>query len=301
MRHRHAAFVLLLAGASVAAQEGPRVWTIQELFQRNVGSTAQQNAAFPPHKIAGNLYYVGTESLAAFLVATPAGHILINSNYERNVPTIRDSVTQLGFKFEDIRIVLGSHAHGDHMQGDAAVVELTKARALAMSEDVPALQRMTSPSGKPRPAYEPLRDGSEVSLGGARLVAHHTPGHTPGCTTWTMTVQDGGRALDVVIIGSIGVNPGTNLVGNPSLVALYQQSVKTLRALHADVPLGSHPAMYGMADKHRRLAAGGANPFVDPQGYLTEIAIQETAFNNELKRQQTEGPPAGRGRAASAP
>jgi metallo-beta-lactamase class B len=296
MRHRLAVFVLLLAGAGLAAQDAPRVWTIQELFQRNVGSTAQQNAAFPPHKIVGNVYYVGTESLAAFLVATPEGHILINSNYERNVPTIQQSVTQLGFKFEDIRILLGSHAHGDHMQGNAAVFELTKARAMAMAEDIPALERMASPSGKPRPAYAPLRDGSEVALGGATLVAHHTPGHTPGCTTWTTTVQDGGRSYDVVIIGSVGVNAGTNLAGNPALVALYQQSFKTLRSLRADVPLGSHPAMYGMADKHRRVAAGGSNPFVDPQGYLTEIAIQETAFNNELKRQQVEGPPPARGK-----
>src|SRR5262245_8752294 len=117
---------LLVAAWLTALQDPGKVWTIQELFQRNVGSQAQQTAAFPPHKIAGNVYYVGTESLSTFLVTTPAGHILINSNYERNVPVIQASVEKLGFRFADVKIVLGSHAHGDHMQGDAAIVAATK-------------------------------------------------------------------------------------------------------------------------------------------------------------------------------
>jgi metallo-beta-lactamase class B len=281
---------------ALSGQDAGHVWTIQELFQRNVGTTAQQDTAFPPHKIIGNVYYVGTESLASFLVTTPAGHILINSDYERNVPTIRESVGKLGFKFEDIKILLGSHAHGDHMQGDGAVVELTKARAMAMAEDLPPLKAMTSPGGKPRPDYEPLHDGSEVSLGGSTLVAHHTPGHTPGCTTWTMKVQDGGKTYDFVIIGSVGVNPGTNLVSNPTLVAQYQKSFGILRSLHADVGVGSHPGMYNMAAKYARITPGGPNPYIDTPGYLAEVAIQEAAFTNELKRQQIEGPPAARGR-----
>src|SRR4026208_718522 len=120
---RRVLIVLFAFAPLLAAQQAqaPRVYTIQELFTRNVGSTEQQNKQFPPHKIIGNVYYVGTESLSSFLVTTPQGHVLINSAYERTVPTIRDSVAKLGFKFEDIRIVLGSHAHGDHMQGDAAV------------------------------------------------------------------------------------------------------------------------------------------------------------------------------------
>jgi metallo-beta-lactamase class B len=289
-------------GLPAGAQDPAHVWTIQELFTRNVGSTEQQDRQFPPHKIIANIYYVGTESLASFLVTTPAGHILINSAYERNVPTIRDSVTKLGFRFEDIKILLGSHAHGDHMQGDAAVVDLTHARAMAMAEDLPPLQAMTSPSGKPKPVYEALHDGSTVTLGGVTLTAHHTPGHTPGCTTWTMTAQDGGRSYDVLIIGSVGVNPGTNLVGNSALVAQYQQSFKVLHSLHVDVPLGSHPAMFSMAEKYPKLAAAraGENPYIDPAGYQREVAIQETAFDNELKRQQAEGPPAARGRAGAA-
>jgi metallo-beta-lactamase class B len=285
----------LIAVTAFAQQPPPKVWTLQELFTRNVGSTEQQNTPFPPHRLIGNVYYVGTESLASFLVTTPEGHILINSDYERNVPGIRDSVGKLGFRFEDIKILIGSHAHGDHMEGDALVKELTGARALAMAEDIPALQSMRSPGGKPRPTYEPLKDGDTVKLGNMTLTAHHTPGHTPGCTSWGMTVQEGGRSYAVLIIGSVGVNPGTNLVGNPNLVALYRQSFKVLRSLQVDVGLGSHPAMYNMAAKYLRLTAGGPNPYIDPQGYLAELTIQETAFNAELQRQQSEGPPPARG------
>jgi len=295
---RRVAIVLLAFVPLLAAQQAPRVYTIQELFTRNVGSTEQQNKQFPPHKIIGNVYYVGTESLSSFLVTTPQGHILINSIYERNVPTIQDSVQKLGFKFEDIKIILGSHAHGDHQEGDGLVAKLTGARAMAMAEDVPILQMMRSPGGVPRPMYEVLHDGGEVKLGNMTLTAHHTPGHTPGCTTWTMKVQDGGRTYDVLIIGSVGVNPGTNLVGNPQLVAQYRESLKFLHAAHVDVPLGSHPAMYNLSEKYPKLTAGGPNPFVDPQGFQNEVTIQETALNNELKRQEVEGPPPPRGGGA---
>ena len=303
-----AAVVAVAASTVLAApQQAPRVYSIQELFQRNVGSREQQDKQFPPHKIIGNVYYVGTESLASFLVTTPAGHILIDTIYERTAPTIKDSVEKLGFKFEDIKIVLGSHSHGDHQEGDGLVVKMTGARAMAMAEDIPPLMAMRSPGNIPRPMYEALHDGSEVTLGGVTLTAHLTPGHTPGCTTWTMRVPDGGKTYDVLIIGSVGVNPGTNLVGNPALVSQYQRSFAFLKSAHVDVPLGSHPAMYRMTEKYAAITPGGANPFVDPQGYRDEVTIQETAFTNELQRQRVDGPPpprgggAGRGRAGAAP
>lgn len=296
----HKALIAILACAAIAAaQQAPRVYTIQDLFSRNVGNTEQQNRQFPAHKIIGNLYYVGTESLSSFLVTTPEGHVLINSIFERNIPTIQDSVQKLGFKFEDIKLVLGSHAHGDHMEGDGLAVKLTGARAMAMAEDIPQLQTMRSPAGVARPTYEALRDGSEVRLGSMTLTAHHTPGHTPGCTTWTMKVQEGGRTYDVLIIGSIGINPGTNLVGNPQLVSQYRQSIKFLRSARVDVPLGSHPGMYSMAEKYAKLKPGGPNPYIDPEGFQNEITIQEAALNNELKRQELEGPPPPRGRGGT--
>jgi len=297
---RAVACLFVVAAAPILAaaqQQTPRTFTIQELFTRNVGGTEQQNKQFPPHKIIGNVYYVGTESLSSFLITTSEGHILINSIYERNIPTIQDSVQKLGFKFEDIKIVLGSHAHGDHQEGDGLVTKLTGARAMAMAEDIPALQNMRSPGGVPRPMYETLRDSGQVRLGNVTLTAHHTPGHTPGCTTWTMRVQEGDRGYNVLIIGSVGVNPGTNLVGNPQLVAQYQQSLKFLRSAQVEVPLGSHPAMYNMAEKYGRLKPGGPNPYIDPKSFQDEVTIQETAFNNELKRQEVEGPPPPRGGA----
>lgn len=174
---RKVAIALLISAPLLIAQQAPRVFTIQELFTRNVGSTEQQNKQFPPHKIIGNVYYVGTESLSSFLITTPQGHILINSIYERNVPTIQDSVQKLGFKFEDIKILLGSHAHGDHQEGDGLVAKLTGARAMAMAEDLPALQNMRSPGGVARPMYEVLHDGSEVKLGNVTLTASHTRAH----------------------------------------------------------------------------------------------------------------------------
>src|SRR5438270_2821317 len=142
---------LLIAATFAFAQQPKKVWTAEEMFRRNIGTPEQLNKQFPPHKIIGNVYYVGTESLASFLVTTPQGHILIDSMFERNVPTIQDSVQKLGFKFEDVKILLGSHAHGDHQEGDGLVVKLTGSRAMAMAEDIPILQMLRSPGGVPRP------------------------------------------------------------------------------------------------------------------------------------------------------
>src|SRR5689334_19533472 len=203
--------ILAACGAAALMAQSGKVWTAAELFTRNIGTKEDQDTAFPPHKIIGNLYYVGTRSLATFLIVTPQGNILINSDYERTVPVIKSSVEKLGFKFTDIKILLGSHAHGDHMEGDALAQELSGAEVMAMAEDIPALQTMRTPSGKARPQYKVIHDGEKVSLGGTTLVAHLTPGHTRGCTTWTTTIQENGKPYDVVIIGSVGVNAGTKL------------------------------------------------------------------------------------------
>ena len=132
---------------------------------------AEFNKPFPAHKVIGHVYYVGSEQLASYLITTPDGHVLINSSFETTVPVIRAAVEKLGFKFTDIKILLGSHAHGDHMEGDALVKELTKAQVMAMEQDVPALRTMR-PGGKEHPIDRVLHDGDEVKLGGATLVAH---------------------------------------------------------------------------------------------------------------------------------
>jgi metallo-beta-lactamase class B len=285
---------LFAQGPSNANQSpGPQVsvaghtYTQQELFQRNVGAPQDQSTQFPPHKIIGNIYYVGTVSLASFLIVTPQGNILVNSTYERNVPVIQKSVEQLGFKFSDIKILLGSHAHGDHMEGDALVKQLTGAQVMAMAEDVPALQAMM-PGGKPHPVDKTLHDGDQVTLGGTTLVAHLTPGHTRGDTTWTLKAQDAGKSYDVVIIGSLGVNPGIKLVNNaadPQIVEEFTRAFQVSRSLPCDVPLGSHPGMYNMKEKYAKLKAGGANPYIDPVGYKTELDIDEAMFHAVLAQQ----------------
>jgi metallo-beta-lactamase class B len=292
MRTNHLAFSILLASitASPLLAQGAKVLTPQELFTRNIGTREQQDKQFPPHKMIGNIHYVGTETLASFLITTPQGHILVNSMYERNVPTIKKSVEDLGFKFSDIKIVIGSHAHADHMEADAMIKEMTGAQVMAMAEDVPALQAM-KPGGKTHPIDKVLHDGDQVTLGGTTLVAHLTPGHTKGCTSWTMKVQDGGKSYDVVIIGSMGVNPGMRLVNNPNNPAIaeeYMQGFTVMRSLHADVPIGSHPGMYNMADKYARLVSrqSNTNPYIDPQGYKAEIDLVEATFKSVLDEQR---------------
>jgi metallo-beta-lactamase class B len=246
------------------------------------------NKPFPPFKVMDNIYFVGTEDLGSFLITTPAGHILINSDFETTVPQIRAGVEKLGFKFTDIKILLGSHAHGDHMEGDALVKELTGAQVVVMDQDVPALSRMT-PQGKPHPMDRVIHDGEEVKLGGVTLVAHLTPGHTKGCTTWTLKAQDKGKTYNVVILGSIGVNPGYILVNNkdyPQIADDYVRGFKVLRALPCDVFLGSHSRFYGMPEKYARLKDGGPNPFVDPAGYRAHLDLQEKNFKEKLAEQQ---------------
>ena len=261
----------------------------QAMFRRNVGSPEEQRAQFPPHRIVGNLYYVGSRSLASYLVATPEGHILINTNWEDGVPNLRASVEELGFDFEAIEIILGSHAHADHMQGDALVKELTGASVMAMAEDVPLLENMRS-GGKEHPIDRVLADGEAVSLGGSTLIARRTPGHTPGCTTWTMTIEENGEQYDVVIIGSMGSNPGFRFVDNPdnpTIADQYRQGFAVLKSLDPDIPLASHPAMYNMVEKWERLGEG-ENPFVDPEGYWAEVDAVEQLFLDVLTEQERE-------------
>jgi len=280
---------LSIALAGFAAAQTAKIITPADVFRRNTEPRDQMNQQFPPHKIVGNLYYVGSPILSSFLITTPEGHILINSAYEATVPAIRASIEQLGFRMSDVKILLGSHAHGDHMEGDALVKEMSGAQVMAMEQDVPALQKIM-PGGKPHPIDKALHDGDHVTLGGTTLVARLTPGHTRGCTTWTLKVQDGSKTYDVVIIGSVGVNPGFILVNNkdvPQIADEYRRSFRILRSLPCDIPLGSQPAMYGMAEKYARLGKS-PNPFIDPQGYRTEVNLMEQVFNTEVARQQRE-------------
>jgi len=258
-----------------------QTYTPRMILSRNMGTPEDQTTAFPPHKIIGNIYYVGTRTLTSFLVVTPQGNILINSTYERNVPVIQKSVEQLGFKFSDTKILLGNHAHGDHQEGDALVKQLTGAQVMTMAEDVPALQAI-KPGGKEHPIDRILHDGEEVKLGGTMLVAHLTPGHTRGCTTWTMKAQEGGKTYDVMF----GCSLRSPEKLSPSNVDEFTRSFDVVRALPCDVQLGDHGAQYNMQGKYAKVGSGGPNPFIDPGTCKLEAEISEAMFRAILAEQQ---------------
>jgi len=264
---------------------------------------------FPPHRIAGNLYYVGSEDLASYLIVTPQGSILINSSLEASVPLIRKSIEQLGFRFSDIKILLISHAHYDHCAGSALVKELTGAKYFVMGADVPVVEsggRTDFQYGARKEMQFPaahvdrvLHDGDKVRLGGAVLTAHLTAGHTKGTTTWALDETEfgpsgsegaeGHRTLHVVIVGSPNVNPGYKLVGNkayPQIASDYSHGFEVLKGLPCDIFLGAHGGYYAMKAKYERWKGGERDPFIDPEGYKSYIADREASFEAELKRQE---------------
>ncbi|HEY7314700.1 MAG TPA: subclass B3 metallo-beta-lactamase [Gemmataceae bacterium] len=251
---------------------------------------------FPAHKVIGNVYYVGSKDLATYLITTPEGHILINSGFDRTVPLIQRSVESLGFKMTDVKILLASHAHSDHVAGHARLQKLTGAKVYVMGGD----DQVIASGGKGQYMYttdrwDPckvdrvLKDRDEVKLGGVTLVARLTPGHTRGCTTWAWKVEDGGKQYDVVVIGSPNVNPGFQLVNNkdyPEIADDYAKTFAVLKSLPCDVFLGAHGGYYGMVERHALLKKGQANPFVNPRGYKEYVALKERAFRKTLAAQQ---------------
>jgi metallo-beta-lactamase class B len=253
---------------------------------------------FPEHHVIGNVYYVGSTEYASYLITTPQGHILINSSFESTVPWIRASVEKLGFKFSDIKILLTSHAHADHVAGNALVQELTGAKAMVMEPDVELVRNgghndFNYDDGfafKPSRVDRVLHDGDEVKLGGTVLTAHLTPGHTKGCTTWTLKAKENGKDYDVVIVGSPNVNPGYKLVGNakyPQIADDFAHTFEVLKSLHCDVFLGAHGSYYGMDEKYQKLQGHPAkNPFIDPAGYHAYVTEREQAYRAELARQR---------------
>lgn len=259
---------------------------------QTVQDRTQDRVAFPAHKMIANIYYVGTGTLNSYLITTPQGHILINSNFEETVPLLRASIEKLGFSLTDIKIILGSHAHGDHMQADAVVKELTGgATVMAMEQDVPALKSMKAPSGKAHPIDRVLKDGEQVTLGGTTLTAHLTPGHTRGCTTWTTRIQDGGRMYDVLIACG-GLQEDVRLVNNknyPEIADDFATSIKKFKTLRADVFLGAHSWFFDLAGKHQKLG-GASNPYIDPAGYKAWVDNMEKNYNTVLAEQKKNPP-----------
>jgi len=257
------------------------------------------NRDFPPYRVIDNIYYVGSNQIAQFLITTPAGHSLLDSGFESSVPRLRDDVAALGFRFEDIKLLLTSHAHIDHVQGHARVRQLTGATVVASARDgafVAAGGKGESVydgvySWAPCPVDRLVADGDEVTLGGTTLTAHLTPGHTMGAVTWTMRVaapsgRSDARPLEVVFFPSANINPGVRLVGNvryPEIAKDFARSFATWKALPCDVFLGVHGDFYDMRGKRKRQEAGASeNPFIDPDGYRRFVAEAEEHFRAQL-------------------
>jgi metallo-beta-lactamase class B len=266
---------LLLVGFAAFAQSDPtsRSW----------------NQPVEPFRIAGNIYYVGATDVTSYLITTPKGHIVLDAGFVETTPMILANIRKLGFRVEDVKILIASHAHYDHVGGLAELRRVTGAKLYASRRDLPQLARggTDDPQFGNRFLFPPVvadhivEDGSVVTLGGMKLVARITPGHTPGCTTWTARVREGKRMLDVVFVGSPTVPAGYRLIGNhryPDAVADYRRQFEILEKLPCDVFLASHGNFFGLLEKIR-----DKRSFIDPDGYRTFVASMKKAFESKVE------------------
>jgi len=250
---------------------------------------------FPPFHIIGNIFYVGSAGLACYVIATPAGDILLDTGYPDMASQIEGSIQLLGFKLSDIKILINSHAHIDHGGGMAQIKKDTGAQLVAMAQDAPYFE-----SGGhndvifgDRNLFPPvhvdrvIHDGDTVSLGGTTLTAHLMPGHTPGNTTWTMVMQDKGKSYNVVFFGIVIPFPNTNLgavnPSYPNMAADWALTMRVLPTLPCDVFLGSNSSFYDLQKKHDALIQGAdPNPFIDPAGCKAFVDRGEATYQKLL-------------------
>jgi metallo-beta-lactamase class B len=249
-----------------------------------------------PFQIAEKLYYVGTRGISAFLLVGSQGAVLIDTGPAQNAPLLRASVEKLGLKLSDIKILLSSHAHFDHVGGHAALVKASGARVMAMREDAAALAAGEDRSALGADGWAPVKvdrelaDGDGVELGELSLTAHWTPGHTQGCTTWTTRAMLDGEPREVVFVGGTSINRGVKLLGNPrhpSIAEDYARTFQVLKGLQADIFLAQHPPMFGMDAKLARQRAGEKpSPFLDATGYRRFVSEQEEAYLEQLRHER---------------
>jgi metallo-beta-lactamase class B len=260
-----------------------------------------------PFRIADNLYYVGSKDLASYLLVTPDGDILINANLSTSPKQIKASLETLGFHWNDIKILLNSQAHFDHMGGAAEILRETHAKNMVMDGDVSVVETgakadflSPSPSIKlyaPTHVDRILHDGDHVSLGGLTLTAHKTAGHTRGCTTWTLRSHLPGEPADrmrnIVIVGGTGfwseyrfVSTPAHAVSYPGIAQDFQHTFAVLYALPCDVFLGAHGGYFDLLTKLQHYSQKGPSTFIDPVGYQRFVTESEQDFNKALKDQQ---------------
>jgi metallo-beta-lactamase class B len=248
------------------------------------------------YRVIGNIYYVGAVDVSSHIIVTPQGLILIDTGTKEMLPGVRANIERLGYTLRDVKIILSSHAHWDHVENHARLKELTDAQVMAVGDDANAIATGIDSSALGGEGWEPakvdriLEDGDTVTLGGVSLQAHLTPGHTKGCTTWTTTVQEDGKSYLVVFVGGVSINPGVKLLNNqrhPGIAEDYARTFRTLKLLKPDVFLAQHPSIYRMADKLQRLKAGAReNPFIDPEGYRHVVNGAEANYLKQLKEEK---------------
>jgi metallo-beta-lactamase class B len=256
----------------------------------------ESNQPFKPFRIIGNIHYVGTNDLACYLITTPAGAILLDTGLEESPAIVRANIATLGFKLQDIKIILSGHAHYDHVGGHAEMKEATGAQVYASAGDAAILESGGAKTFHPLKPFKPVKvdhviqDGGTVRLGGVTLTAHLTPGHTEGNTTWTTVVEEKGKNYDVVFVGSMSINPGVHMINYPAwpkIAEVYARSFGILKGLHCDVFLGPHASFFDMESKFKRMNADPtSNPFIDPAGYQNYIARFEKLYNEQLQRER---------------
>ena len=286
------------------------------LFYTSILVHAETNTSWTtpiaPFRIADNLYYVGSQDLASYLVVTPKGNILINANLATSPPQVRASVEKLGFRWKDTKILLNSQAHFDHMGGAAEVIRETHAKDMVMDGDVSVVETgaradFLSPSPNISP-YSPvhvdrvLQDQDTVSLGDVTLTAHKTAGHTRGCTTWTMRShlpgEPAGTTRNIVIVGGTGfwseyhfvATPG-HAASYPGIVQDFQHTFAVLRSLPCDVFLGAHGGYFDMLKKLEHYPQDGPRVFIDPTGYKDFVTDAQRTFEQALNKQQAAAAP----------
>jgi metallo-beta-lactamase class B len=258
----------------------------------------RDTAHYAPFRIIDNVYYVGSLGLASYLVTTPQGHVLIDTGLRETGQQVLENIAALGFKPRDVKIMLSTHAHFDHVAGHALVKAATGAQVYATAEDAKLLESGGATDFRfgGEYAFDPvkvdrrIKHGDTVTLGGARLTAHVTPGHTKGNTMWTLKVKDGGRTYDLAVAPSMSINPGVKMLSYapyPDIARDYAASLDYLETLHPDVFLGPHASFFDMEAKAKRLREGATtNPFIDPDGYRAFIAGYRRAYEAQVRAER---------------
>ena len=286
---RNAVLLIIMSSALLPAQTSPLSPEARARFH------GQMSEAVEPFRIVGNIYYVGARNIASYLITTPQGHIMIDTGTKEMHQVIRANVEKLGFKLQDVKILLSGHAHFDHVQGHAAMKKVTGARVMAIGEDAAALAAGTDKSPLGDEGWEPvaveriLKDGDTVTLGGATLRAVWTPGHTPGCTTWTTKAQEKGKTYAIVFQACGSPNAGVKLIGNTKFPTLVQETLRSFqvqKTLKPDIYLPMHPEEL-FAGKVERIKAGEApHPLFNPESYVKLIADTEANFKKRVQEEQ---------------